>query len=315
MDGRGRLAQPLTGTENGLGRFARAARFHVRSMPLGWAVRRIGTALIAWQPPRGFGVAAVTALMLASGWYGTVRGGHLTEVAQQWQDLCDEGANLLGFRLAEVTLSGNKNLNHNEIFAAAGLTTHTSLPFLDLAAARERLLSVPWIAEATLKKFYPGTLEIEIKERDAFALWQRDGKVFVIAVDGRELQPFDGARFARLPLVVGAGAGPRAQELLDHLAAYPQLAQDLRAAVLVAQRRWNLRLKNGLDIRLPENDVDGALATLTRFDREQKLMSRDIVAVDLRLSDRITVQLSEQAAQARADAIKDKKKAKKGGDA
>ncbi len=305
----------MTGTENGFGRFARAARFHVRATPLGWVLHRLGTSLVAWQPPRGFGVATVTALMLASGWYGAVRGDHLTEVAQQWHDLCDEGANLLGFRLAEVTLSGNKNLNHNEIFAAAGLTTHTSLPFLDLAAARERLLSVPWIAEATLKKFYPGTLEIEIKERDAFALWQRDGKVFVIAVDGKELQPFDGTRFARLPLVVGNGAGPRAHEFLDHLAAYPQIAEDLRAAVLVAQRRWNLRLKNGLDIRLPETDVDGALATLTRLDREQKLMSRDIVAVDLRLSDRVTVQLSEAAAQARAEAIKDKKKVKKGGDA
>jgi cell division protein FtsQ len=43
-------------------------------------------------------------------------------------------------------------------------------------------------------------------------------------------------------------------------------------------------------------------------------LSRDIVAVDLRLPDRVTVRLSDAAAQVRDDALKDKKK-KKAGDA
>jgi cell division protein FtsQ len=50
------------------------------------------------------------------------------------------------------------------------------------------------------------------------------------------------------------------------------------------------------------------------LDREKKLLSRDIVAVDLRLPDRVSVRLSDAAAQAREDALKDTKK-KKGGDA
>ena len=51
------------------------------------------------------------------------------------------------------------------------------------------------------------------------------------------------------------------------------------------------------------------------LDKDKKLLSRYIVAVDLRLPDRVTVQLSEAAAAARADALKDKKPAKKGGSA
>ena len=66
--------------------------------------------------------------------------------------------------------------------------------------------------------------------------------------------------------------------------------------------------------RQPEGNVAQALDRLVALDREKKLLSRDIVAVDLRLPDRVSVRLSDAAAQARDDALKDKKK-KKAGDA
>jgi cell division protein FtsQ len=88
----------------------------------------------------------------------------------------------------------------------------------------------------------------------------------------------------------------------------------VRASVLVGERRWNLRLKNGIDVRLPESDVAPALERLVALDNEKNLITRDIVAIDLRLPDRVTVRLSEAAAQARIDALKDRQK-KKGGNA
>ena len=67
----------------------------------------------------------------------------------------------------------------------------------------------------------------------------------------------------------------------------------------MAERRWNLKLKNGVDVRLPEADVARALDTLAELDRDKHLISRDITAIDLRLPDRVSVHLSDDAAQAR----------------
>ena len=72
-------------------------------------------------------------------------------------------------------------------------------------------------------------------------------------------------------------------------------------------------LKNGIDVRLPEADVEQALDTLVKLDRDNKILSRDIAAIDLRLPDRVTVQLSDEAAAARAEALKAKSPKKKGG--
>src|SRR6266853_823728 len=122
-------------------------------------------------------------------------------------------------------------------------------------------------------------------------------------------------RYADLPLVVGIGAETRAREFLAMLDRRPELRANVRACVLVAERRWNLRLKNGVDVRLPEFDVEQALDQLAALERDTKLSNRDITAIDLRLADRITVRLSDGALQAREEAAKKKLQKPKGGSA
>jgi cell division protein FtsQ len=151
-----------------------------------------------------------------------------------------------------------------------------------------------------------------VTEREAFALWQKDGKVSVISSDGTVVEPFVSARFAKLPLVVGIGAETKAKDFLAQLDKYPLLREQMHAAVLVAERRWNVVLKNGIDVRLPETDAEKALDTLVQLDRDNKLLSRDIAVVDLRLADRVTVRLADEPAAARIEATKSKNK-KKGG--
>src|SRR5437763_9559257 len=188
-----------------------------------------------------------------------------------------------------------------------------SLLCRDAANMRLQLKPNPWIVEDNVLKHYPSRLHIAITERDAFALWQRDGKVEVIAEDGTVVEPYAGQHFAQLPLVVGVGAETRAKDFLALLDRYPAIRDQLHAAVLVAERRWNVMLNNGIAVRLPEAEVERALDTLVKLDRDNKILSRDIAAIDLRLLDRVTVQLSDEAAAARAEALKAKSPKKKGG--
>jgi cell division protein FtsQ len=269
------------------------------------------SALIDLNVPRGAGASAAAMLLLASTYYGVVKGGHAPVIAAQIQDMCDSAANSVGFRISEVALAGQHEMSRTEILALAGITGRSSLLFLDAGQTRVRLLTNPWIAQAAVLKLYPDRLRIEIKERKAFALWQKEGRVYLIATDGSVLENDTPQRFAGLPLVVGNGAEQRAQEFIDLLKHYPVIAQSVEASVLVAERRWNLHLKSGLEVLLPESHPETALQLLVDLDRDKKLLSRDLVAVDLRLPDRVTVRQSDVAAAARDEALKAAEKAKK----
>jgi cell division protein FtsQ len=265
--------------------------------------------------PRRVGITATVLILLGSAGFGVVKGGHLDAFVAALSDTRNALANSAGFRITTVVINGRKQLSQDEVLAVGGVNGRSSLLFLDAATVRDKLKANPWIADATILKLYPGQLQIDIVERKAFALWQQDGRLAVIADDGAVLEPYVSRRFVALPLVVGKGADTQAKDFLALLDRYPQVRSVTKAAIYVGQRRWNLRLKDGLDIRLPENDVGNALAALSRLDKEEKLFSRDIAAVDMRLPDRLTVQLSEDAAKAREELFKDKKTKKKAGDA
>jgi len=326
MDDRGRLAQPLKGTVRSRARVApdaaeraRAGADHANDAGVRATAPRVARAMNRWSflleahLPRGLGLVLSAAMILASIAYGVVKGDHVGTIVAALKDARDGAANAAGFRIMSIALAGNHHVSREEVLAVAGVTGTTSLLFLDVADMRERLKTNPWIADATVLKLYPGELQIGVKEREAFALWQKDGRVSVIAADGTVLEPYVAPRLVRLPLVVGSGAQAKAKAFLALLEPYPELRDFVRAAVLVGERRWNLRLKNGIDVELPETGTAAALATLVALDREKSLITRDIVMIDLRLADRITVRLSDGAAQARIELLKEKDKPKKKG--
>jgi cell division protein FtsQ len=328
MDGAGRLARSLRSLrpQADLKAAAIGAVILLRER-LGLNRVRAKTTQLREQPPHRLiafverylphraGVAATVLILLGSAGFGVVKGGHLEEFASALSDTRNAIANSAGFRITSVAINGRKQLSQDEVLGVGGVNGRSSLLFLDAATVRDKLKANPWIADATVLKLYPGQLQIDIVERSAFALWQQDGRLSVIADDGAVLEPYVSRRFLSLPLVVGKGAETRARDFLALLARYPQVRSSTKAAIFVGERRWNLRLKDGLDVRLPENDVGNALASLSKLDKEDRLFSRDIVAIDMRLADRLTVQLSEDAAKAREDLFKDKKSKKKAGDA
>jgi cell division protein FtsQ len=264
---------------------------------------------------RGGGFVASLFIILASIGYGVVRGGHLDPVIATFNNVRDFAGNLVGFRITGIAFVGQKNINREEILALAGISGTSALLFLDVSDARQRLMKDPRIADATIQKLYPDRLQITITERSAFALWQKGGRVSVIADDGSVLEPYVSRPFVELPLLVGTGAEKRGKEFMQLLDRYPEVRANVRASILIAERRWNLRLKNGLDIKLPETDIEQALERLVALDHDLKLTSRDIAVLDLRLPERVSVRLSDAAAQARDAAAKEKAKPKKGGNA
>src|SRR5208337_3176993 len=141
-------------------------------------------------------------ILLGSTGFGVVKGGHLEALETRLSDTRNAIANSAGFRITAVAISGRKQLSQDEVLAIGGVNGRSSLLFLDAAAVRDKLKANPWIADATVLKLYPGQLQIDIVERSAFALWQQDGRLSVIADDGAVLEPYLSRCFISLPLVV-----------------------------------------------------------------------------------------------------------------
>ena len=239
---------------------------------------------IEQEPARPIGQIAAVGFLFASVLYGLTASGQIGRLG-------DSLLVLAGFGIRDVQVIGGKETP--ELAVVEKLEIKGSLIAFDVGKAQERLATLPWVERAIVRKFYPGSLSVEIAERTPFALWQRDGQVFVVDRGGTEIVPLEDQRFARLPFIVGAGANKEAPALLAELSQQPAVAAQMRAAVLIAGRRWDLHLVEGVTVKLPEKNVRQALVELVQLDTSKQLLSRDVTVVDLRLSDRVTVRLPE----------------------
>ena len=238
-------------------------------------------------------------------------------LAERFNDVAAQTERALGLNVAEVTVSGREQTDTRALLAAIGLKRGDAILAFDAAAARERIERIDWVDRATVQRLLPDRVHVEIEERRPFAIWQLRQERVLIDAEGHPIAAIEddsaADAYAQLPFVVGHGAADRAAEIVALMQGEPELAARVTAFVRVSDRRWNLRLENGVDVMLPEKNTAHAIADVARLDRTHRLLSRDIVAVDMRLSDRIGVRLSEEVAEMRAKAAQTGNKALIGG--
>lgn len=246
--------------------------------------------------PRHVGSAAVVAFYAVTGAYIFALVGEPVQVTQAMTSAA-------GFAINNVKVSGNAETSEIDILEKIGLDGTTSLMSLDVAHTRDELKTLPWILDAEVRKIYPDTVEIKLKEKTAFGIWQHGNELELIEQDGKPIAKLRDNKFAYLPLFVGKDAGTGADEIMHDLDRWPAVKVRVKALMRVAGRRWDLKLDNGVVIKLPEHGMDRAMAELDQFDAKHQVLERDILAIDLRLEDRTTVQLTADAAERRKKAV------------
>ncbi|MBL8771778.1 MAG: cell division protein FtsQ/DivIB [Phenylobacterium sp.] len=209
-----------------------------------------------------------------------------------------------GFALRTVHVQGASAMATPDIVKAAGVYRDQPLLGMDLDALKGRVEQVGWVKEAQVVRLLPDTLVITVKERRQLAVWQHAGKSVVIDQEGQVIREADPARFANLPLVVGAGGDRHAGEILPTLAQRPKLMARLEALVRVDDRRWDLRLKDGSLIQLPAVEEEAALMQLEQLDLRSRILELGFERIDLRNPDMVAVRprVSEPAVTAAAPA-------------
>ncbi|MDY8107902.1 cell division protein FtsQ/DivIB [Fulvimarina sp. 2208YS6-2-32] len=273
--------------------------FSIASRRFASRIEQFGTRLSELRLPR-FGLIAGV-LVSGSIGYGVVLGGHSTAVI-------DSVAMPLGFEIKVIDVSGNSETSEIDILQTLWATGSQTLVSLDPSAAQDSLEAMPWIERASVSKFYPNRIGIELIEHRPYAVWQSGESFTIVDREGSAIVPFSAGRFDVLPVVVGEGAPEAAAQILDEMEEFAELRASVKAYVRVGDRRWDLALKNGVTIRLPEDEPIAALAEVARMDREHNLLGRDIVSVDLRVDGRVVVKLTPDALERRNAALAERKK-------
>jgi cell division protein FtsQ len=253
--------------------------------------RRRATPLWRTGWARAVAVAMVFSAVTGGGWW-LWSGGWLPRIAEQARWTLIAASAEAGLRVEEILVVGRRETPRRALLDAVRLARGAPIMAFDPEDAKHRIEALPWVRLATVKRMLPDTVLLGVVERVALALWQNKGHFALIDHEGTVIADRGLERFGGLLVVVGKDAPVHAAALLKMLATQPTLLVQVKTAVRVGGRRWNLQLKSGIDVRLPEENPASAWARLAEYERTNRVLARDVEMLDLRLPDRLIVRRS-----------------------
>jgi cell division protein FtsQ len=221
-------------------------------------------------------------------------------------------------RVSHITVHGHQRLSAGEVLALVDDLRGEHILGLRLDAWRERLLSSPWVKEASLRRILPATVEVTVREREPMAIARIGSALYLVDGDGVVVDEY-GPTYAdiSLPIVDGLATRVRGRASVDHARA--RLAGRVIAAL---RTRPDLEKRvSQIDVADPHDAVvmlagDTTLLRVGEADFVARLQQyldlgpalrervADIDYVDLRFDERLYVRPARGAAPASAETRK-----------
>jgi cell division protein FtsQ len=239
-------------------------------------------AFFSWRNPVTWLLACICFVILAG---ALIVSGFISRTGEATRHTVNQVMADAGFGIGSIRISGNHRTDPGDILAALGFAPGESIFGADVQAARRRLLSLEWVADAEVRRQYPDLINISIVEKLPFALWETPNGSYVVERSGRTVGLFDPHAFPHLPVLIGDGAPQSASEIVDAVAAHRATAARVVGYARISDRRWNLLLSDDVVVKLPEEGWQKQLDLLEQLIVDKAILERDISEIDLREPD------------------------------
>lgn len=240
------------------------------------------------------GVPILVVMAVAAIWLGDE--GRRAAVGQRLADLRTQFENRPEFMVKLMSIEGASQPVADAVRQMLPVRLPASSFRIDLEAFRAAIEQVDAVGSASVKVGAGGVLNVVITERKPAVLWRTEASLEMLDATGHRVATLlDRSARPDLPVIAGIGAEDNVPEALSILAAAGPILPRVRGLVRQGERRWDLILDRDQRLLLPETDPVRAVERAVALDAAEELFARDVTVFDLRMADRPTLRMTENA--------------------
>ena len=195
-----------------------------------------------------------------------------------------------GLTLEVIQLRGRAHTPQEKLLKVADLKIGTPILGINLHQLHSKISKIGWVDDAIVERRLPSIIRISLRERIPIALLQNNSQHKLIDRSGVIIEGADPTQFTHLTVVAGKNAATHAAFILSILKTEPELFSEVWALSYRSKRRWDVHLKNGMEVRLPEVDPVSAWSRLAMIDRKKAITHRDLAVIDMRVPQQLIVE-------------------------
>jgi cell division protein FtsQ len=198
------------------------------------------------------------------------------------------------FPLQQITFTGNQHLNDEDLRALTGLGEKENLATLSSGSVFRNMSASPWIRSVSVRKEFPGTLQVLIKEAEPFALLDMGGRHFIVDNKGKLLEELKDSSIPFLPIIVGnpfekKEAFGEAINLVKAIKEAGLLSRKDRIEVIANKQQEMTANFDGVVVKVGTGDYREKLIRLLELEQEIKSRRIPVDYIDLRFANRVVV--------------------------
>lgn len=187
------------------------------------------------------------------------------------------------FMVHQMEIEGASPAVDKALRAMLPVTLPASSFDIDLPELRASVERLDAIEKMELRIKPGGVLSAVVTERKPAILWRHARGLDLLDPNGHRVASVTSREVrADLPMIAGEGGGRHAAEALALIDAVGPILPRLRGLERMGERRWDVVLDRGQRIMLPTDRPLPALQKVLEMERQDGLLSRDVVAVDMR---------------------------------
>jgi cell division protein FtsQ len=161
----------------------------------------------------------------------------------------------------DIEIGGNHNVSRAQIMDVLGGDIGRNIFFIPLAQRQKQLQQIPWVKSASVMRFLPDHLQVQIEERTPVAFARIGSRISLIDADGVVMDlPMGGHHQYSFPVIVGMGEAEPLSTRSARMDIYTQLIQDLDSSgAHYSQDLSEVDLSDPDDVKVMVNDPSGAV--------------------------------------------------------
>ncbi|HYX67510.1 MAG TPA: FtsQ-type POTRA domain-containing protein [Terriglobales bacterium] len=160
-----------------------------------------------------------------------------------------------------IEIAGLQNVPRSQVLEIMGGDIGRNIFFVPLADRKRQLEEIPWVESATVMRFLPDNLKVEIRERTPVAFVQIGSKIGLIDAGGVVMDlPAGNPQKYSFPVIVGTSASEPRSTRSARMKVYMALVRDLDSTgARYSHELSEVDLSDPEDVKVTVADPDGTV--------------------------------------------------------
>ena len=216
------------------------------------------------------------------------------KIFKQFNSIIENYSDKYQYSLSVVNINGLNNINEDEILNLINPYKGSSIFLIPIKKIAKKISQNNWVKSINIKSNYKDTIIINIDESKPLGIYNTGIQNILFSDELKILDniAINEKRFSALIKFEGKNSIYESTKLVDSLP--DDFIEFVDKALLINKRRWNLKLKNSILLKLPENNIKEALENYKKiyinFSDEELI---DIETIDLRMKQKIILKYKE----------------------